>query len=269
MTFAQLVDAICGKFNDLVRDAVYMLWDVPGYKKFKIWDVPGGGNYGGAYCNEGRKSNIGNWTFGMDDQTDLLPTYCLNKSKTFQFKYVKNDSVRITAVCKFAESIACTWSMHARVLPSNGILCVKNLDSVHNCGATPLTRPTDIVFDLKNDYGLDISYCVAWLGVEKARGEVYRDHAMSFDQLRLYSDSVMEKNINSYINLEFHQQTGRFKGNLLVATVKDDNKGGNVTVRYGRAQLNHSTTRSGRPVIFQLLVAAEWVPVFPCCCRFS
>ncbi|KAL7203678.1 hypothetical protein ACSBR2_016860 [Camellia fascicularis] len=198
ITFAQLVDDICGKFNDLVRDVVYMLWDVPGYKKFKvdsdddirnmlclaksfglnhfdvlikIRDVPVGGNYGGAYCNEGQKSKFGNRTFGMDDQTDLLPTYCLNKSKTFlstqwvfgityvgqcfvgganefqeilctyavecgfQFKYVKNDSVRITAVCKFVESTAGTWSVHERVLPSNGILCVKKLDSVHNCGA--------------------------------------------------------------------------------------------------------------------------------------
>lgn len=200
----------------------------------------------------------------------------------FQFKYLKNYSVRITAVCKFAESIGCAWSVHARVLSSNEILCVKKLDSVHNCGAVvrthtnprtgsdlvlsvvadrvraqPLTRPTDIVFDMKNDYGLDISYRVAWLAVEKARGEVYGDHAMSFDQLRWYSDSVMEKNPNSYINLEFHQQTGRFvryfisfracidgfnhcrpllfldgtflkgrfKGNLLATTAKDGNKG--------------------------------------------
>ncbi|GMP71876.1 hypothetical protein CsSME_00030127 [Camellia sinensis var. sinensis] len=36
MTFAQVVDAICGNFDDLVRDAVYMLRDVPGYKKFKV-----------------------------------------------------------------------------------------------------------------------------------------------------------------------------------------------------------------------------------------
>ncbi|GMP60941.1 hypothetical protein CsSME_00023608 [Camellia sinensis var. sinensis] len=79
-TFTQLVDDICGKFDDLVRDAMYMLWDVPGYKKFKvdsdddiqnmlclaksfglkhfdvliqIRDVPVDGNYGGAYCHEG------------------------------------------------------------------------------------------------------------------------------------------------------------------------------------------------------------------------
>ncbi|KAL7201146.1 hypothetical protein ACSBR1_032953 [Camellia fascicularis] len=48
---------------------------------------------------------------------------------------------------------------------------------------------------------------------------------MSFDQLGWYNDSIMEKNPNSYINLEFHQQIGRFKENLLAATAKDSNKG--------------------------------------------
>ncbi|KAL7203090.1 hypothetical protein ACSBR2_016410 [Camellia fascicularis] len=249
---------------------------------------------------------------------DLLPAYCPNKSKTFlsgqwaysithvgqcfdggatefrevlcnyavergfQFKYIKNDSVRITVVCKFAASTDCSWSVHARMLPLSGVLCVKRFDSVHTCGAVvrtsrnprtgsdlvstivadrvrdkPLTRPTNVVFDLKNEYGLDISYQVAWLGVEKARGEVYGDHATSFDQLRWYSDSVMQKNPNSYINLEFDQKTGSFiryfisfracidgfnhcrpllfldgtflkggfKGNLLAATAKDANEG--------------------------------------------
>ncbi|KAL7224733.1 hypothetical protein ACSBR1_026086 [Camellia fascicularis] len=71
--------------------------------------------------------------------------------------------------------------------------------------AQPLTCPTNVVFSLKNNYGLDISYRVAWLGVKKARGEVYVDHAVSFDQLRWYSDAAMENNPNSYINLDFEQ----------------------------------------------------------------
>ncbi|KAL7225701.1 hypothetical protein ACSBR1_020955 [Camellia fascicularis] len=50
--------------------------------------------------------------------------------------------------------------------------------------AQPLTCPTDVIFGLKNDYRLDISYRVAWLGVEKARSEVYGGHTVSFDQLR-------------------------------------------------------------------------------------
>ncbi|CAL5440549.1 unnamed protein product [Camellia sinensis] len=110
---------------------------------------------------------------------------------------------------------------------------------------------------MKDGYGLDISYRVAWLGVEKARNEVFGDHAMSFDQLRWYSDAVMENNPHSYINLDFDQQTerfvryfiafracidgfngcrpllfldgtflkGRFKGTLLAATAKDGNQG--------------------------------------------
>ncbi|XP_028076401.1 uncharacterized protein LOC114278529 [Camellia sinensis] len=139
------------------------------------------------------------------------------------------------------------------MLPSTGVLCIKRFNSVHTCGATvrtcrnprmgsdlvsavvadrvrdqPLTRLTDVVFDLKNEYGLDISYQVTWLGVEKVRGEVYRDHATSFDQLRWYSDAVMQKNPNSYVNLEFDQKIGRFprfKGNLLAAIAKGVNQG--------------------------------------------
>ncbi|KAL7189402.1 hypothetical protein ACSBR1_039110 [Camellia fascicularis] len=198
----------------------------------------------------------------------------------FQFKYLKNDFVRITAMCKFEMSTGCSWLVHARVSPSNGVLCLKRFNSLHSCGAAvrtfrnprigsdlvleviadrvreqPLIRPTDVVFDMKNDFGLDISYRVACLGVEKARGEVYGNHAMSFDQLRWYSDVV--NNPRSYINLDFDQQTGRsvryfisfhacidgfnhcrallfldgmflngrFKGNLLAATAKDGNQG--------------------------------------------
>ncbi|KAL7224288.1 hypothetical protein ACSBR1_025699 [Camellia fascicularis] len=170
---------------------------------------------------------------GLMNFREVLCKYVVEHG--FQFKYVKNDSIRITVVCKFAASMGCTWLVHTRVLSAKGILRVKSFDSVHTCGTAvkthrnlrtgsevvssvvvdwvrdqPLTRPTDVLFDLKNEYGLEISYRVAWLGVEKDRSEVYGDHAMSFDQLRWYSDSVMEKNPHSYINLEFDQITRMF-----------------------------------------------------------
>ncbi|KAL7214299.1 hypothetical protein ACSBR1_026668 [Camellia fascicularis] len=106
--------------------------------------------------------------------------------------------MRVTVVYKFATSTGCSWTVHARVLLSNRVLCVRRFYSLHTCGVAvrtyrnprtgselmsdvianrvhnqPLTRPTDVVFDMKNDYGLDISYQVAWLGVEKARGIVW------------------------------------------------------------------------------------------------
>ncbi|XP_028107079.1 uncharacterized protein LOC114306108 [Camellia sinensis] len=318
-SYVKIVDEICGKFDGLVPGAVYLFFDFPGYKKFKedsdddIQNMlclaksfginhikvliqessvgVGGNRVVLDFADDGGISRHVSGNGFVDEQMDLLPTYSTEfrevlckyaVERGFQFKYVKNDSVRITVVCKFAASTDCSWSVHARMLPSSGVLCVKRFDSVHTCRAAvrtsrnprtgsdlvsivvadrvrdkPLTRPTDVVFDLKNEYGLDISYRVAWLGVEKARGEVYGDHATSFDQLRWYSNSVMQKNPNSYINLEFDQKTGsfvryfisfracidgfkhcrpmlfldgtflkgRFKGNLLAATAKDANQG--------------------------------------------
>ncbi|KAL7239556.1 hypothetical protein ACSBR2_005451 [Camellia fascicularis] len=122
----------------------------------------------------------------------------------FQFKYVKNDSVRITALCKFATSSGCVWLVHAKVSASNGVLSLKRFNSVHSCGAAirtyknprtgselvsdvitnhvraqPLTHPMDVVFDMKDSYELDISYHVTWLGVEKVMGDVFGNHAKS------------------------------------------------------------------------------------------
>ncbi|GMP57126.1 hypothetical protein CsSME_00021343 [Camellia sinensis var. sinensis] len=75
----------------------------------------------------------------------------------------------------------------------------------------PLTRSTDVVFDLKKEYALNVSYHTAWLGGEKARGEVYGDYHVSFDQLRWYADAIMHYNPGSYVNLDFEQSTGRFE----------------------------------------------------------
>ncbi|GMQ05590.1 hypothetical protein CsSME_00050560 [Camellia sinensis var. sinensis] len=110
LTFAQLVDVICGKFDGLVSGAVCMLFDVPGYKKFKVGDdddihnmlclgksfglnhidvliqarnIGAGGNDMVVDCVENGVNPLGNSIFGHDDQTDLLPTYCPNRSKTF------------------------------------------------------------------------------------------------------------------------------------------------------------------------------------------
>ncbi|GMP85049.1 hypothetical protein CsSME_00038361 [Camellia sinensis var. sinensis] len=45
----------------------------------------------------------------------------------YQFKYIKNDSVWITIVCKFATSTGCSWLVHTRVATSNGVRFKGNL----------------------------------------------------------------------------------------------------------------------------------------------
>ncbi|KAL7263222.1 hypothetical protein ACSBR1_001403 [Camellia fascicularis] len=249
-------------------ELVYFLFTIPGYNKFKVDcddDVRNmlllaklfgldhidaliqmQGNGLGSQCgvtvshDDRECETMDLQTTDMEAWTDLLASYCPHRMKTFlsvgwafnithvgqffwggahefqmvlykyaiecglQFKYVKNDAGRVTAMCKFATSTG--WRV-----------CEQ-----------PLTCLTDVVFDMKDGYGLDISYRVAWLGVEKARSEVFGDHDMSLDQLRWYSDVVMENNPRSYINLDFDQQIGRlvrFKGTLLVAIAKDGNQG--------------------------------------------
>ncbi|XP_028109702.1 protein FAR1-RELATED SEQUENCE 4-like [Camellia sinensis] len=154
----------------------------------------------------------------------------------FDFKFVKNDSVRVTAVCTLREQKRCSWLIHGRVQICNGYFYLKRLNNLHSCGAVvhteknnrlnsklvcniigdrlrdkPLTRSTDVVFDLKKEYALNVSYHTAWLGGEKARGEVYGDYHVSFDQLRWYADAIMHYNPGSYVNLDFEQSTGRFE----------------------------------------------------------
>ncbi|CAL5353027.1 unnamed protein product [Camellia sinensis] len=217
---------------------------------------------------------------GASEFRNVLRKYAVECG--FLFKFVKNDSVRITAVCTMRESRGCMWLVHARVLNANGFFYLRKWNSEHTCGVAvrtpknpragsdlvsdvicervrekPLTRPTDVVYDLKKDYGLEVSYRVAWLGVEKARGEMFGAHSISFDQLRWYSSVVMENNPGSYINIEYDEQNyrfiryfisfkacidgfnhcrpllfldgtflkGKFKGNLLAATAKDGNQG--------------------------------------------
>ncbi|KAL7174554.1 hypothetical protein ACSBR2_033738 [Camellia fascicularis] len=207
----------------------------------------------------------------MDDEQDLLAKYCLHVEKVFlsapwandirhvsqsfergaaefrtvlrkyavecgfQFKYVKNDFVRITTVCMMSESKGCMWSIHAHVLHANGFFNIRKWNDLHTCGVAvrtpknprassdlvsdvifervhdkPLTCPTDVVYDLKKDYGLEVSYRVTWLGVEKARDEMFGTHSISFDQLRWYNNAVTTNNPGSYINIDYDEQNNRF-----------------------------------------------------------
>lgn len=128
----------------------------------QIRSVEMGGNYGVVECTEdGGNDQDDIQNIGRDDQRDLLPTYCPNTGKMFlsaqwayeithvgqcfdggpnefcevlckyavergfQFKYIKNDSVRIIAVYKFVEAIGCKWSVHVRMLPSRGVLALR------------------------------------------------------------------------------------------------------------------------------------------------
>ncbi|XP_028085904.1 uncharacterized protein LOC114286874 [Camellia sinensis] len=83
----------------------------------------------------------------------------------------------------------------------------------------PLTRSCEVVPILKRDYGLDVSYHVVWLGVEKVKVIIHGDHSLSFDQLRWYSDAVMRYNPGSYVNIDYDVSNQRFYRFLVSFTV--------------------------------------------------
>ncbi|KAL7163569.1 hypothetical protein ACSBR2_039640 [Camellia fascicularis] len=52
----------------------------------------------------------------------------------FRFKYLKNDSAQIIAVCTLRESKGCMWSIHARVLHADEFFYIRKWNTEHSCG---------------------------------------------------------------------------------------------------------------------------------------
>ncbi|XP_028110616.1 uncharacterized protein LOC114309115 [Camellia sinensis] len=136
----------------------------------------------------------------------------------------------------FRETKGCVWNVHGRVENANGFFYIRKLNNAHTYGAevhimnhscinsdlvvdlivegvrdNPLTRPVHAIRDFKLGYGLRVSYLQAWLGVEKAKGDIFGDYLMSFDQLRWYVDVAKSCNLGSYIEFECDNDSKLFK----------------------------------------------------------
>ena len=101
----------------------------------------------------------------------------------FQFTYIKNDKLRITAECAYKESKGCMWHIHTSVEKTNGFFYIRTLNNEHTYGvavhtskharmtsslvsglileeisAKPLTHLVDVIKEIKDKYGVSISY---------------------------------------------------------------------------------------------------------------
>ncbi|XP_050109579.1 uncharacterized protein LOC126588521 [Malus sylvestris] len=154
----------------------------------------------------------------------------------FRLVYAKNDKERITAECFKKISDGCKWRIHASLCGGNGFFYIRSLNNVHTCTSDyekqktrsmgskvissvlmdqirekPMIKPTDIVKDFKQKYGLDISYHSARRGKELAKSEVHGDETLSYNQLLWYKDTLMSTNRGSHCVLECDLQTSRFQ----------------------------------------------------------
>ncbi|KAL7161730.1 hypothetical protein ACSBR2_042242 [Camellia fascicularis] len=154
----------------------------------------------------------------------------------FAINYLKNDATRVITECMMKSSMGCKWFVHGRVLMNSGSFFIMKLDNVHSCGVVarrscnkmvgsrlvsnivhddisdnPLTRPIKVKKKLKKQYGIDVSYRVAWLEVDKARGGLFGDFVSSFHQLRWYLETGMRTNPGSVFELDVDESSGCFR----------------------------------------------------------
>ncbi|KAL7202604.1 hypothetical protein ACSBR1_034132 [Camellia fascicularis] len=171
----------------------------------------------------------------------------------FAMNYLKNDATRVIAECMMKSSTGCKWFVSCSKMVGSRLVS----DIVHNdISDNPLTRPIEVKKKLNKQYGIDVSYRVALLGVDKARGGLFGDFVTSFDQLRWYLETAMRTNSGSVFELDVDESSGcfrrlfvafhgclygfqfcrsllfvdgtflkgRYKGHLLAATSKDGNQ---------------------------------------------
>lgn len=54
----------------------------------------------------------------------------------------------------------------------------------------------------KQNYGVDISYCVAWKSMDRGRSIIFGDHSASFASLPMYLDELVKTNPDSHVHLD-------------------------------------------------------------------
>lgn len=165
---------------------------------------------------------------------DALHKYAIAKS--FTYRFVKNDSRRLTAECT---DEGCPWRIHASRSQSNKEFTVKKLNDSHTCGrkaskkynrlanqkwvasvikeklrASPNYKPKDIKDDMQREYGLFLNYSQAWRGKFFAKQELHNSHEEACSQLPWFCEKILETNPGSVATVEVLDDS---KFNLFVA----------------------------------------------------
>ncbi|KAM1000023.1 hypothetical protein ACFX2A_006816 [Malus domestica] len=122
---------------------------------------------------------------GVDEFRSKLRKYAVGMG--FSFVYLSNNKARVIAECS-----------------------KKSSDGFDQIREKPSIKPIDIVKDVKQNYGLDISYYNAWQAKQMAKIEVHGDESLSYSQLAWYRDALISTNSGSYCVVECDPNTLRF-----------------------------------------------------------
>ncbi|XP_012839271.1 PREDICTED: uncharacterized protein LOC105959677 [Erythranthe guttata] len=154
----------------------------------------------------------------------------------FDFNYVKNERVRVTAVCEYRSSKNCMWRIHASIEKANGFFYIRKYEKHHTCGCgfgtsskrrltsniiadlivndvreMPDTSPNDIIVSTKLNYGFDINYYIAWKAVSAGKEHVFGDHSSSYSHLPSYFEELVSSNPGSAYHIDVDGESMKFK----------------------------------------------------------
>nr|GEU70402.1 PB1 domain-containing protein [Tanacetum cinerariifolium] len=139
----------------------------------------------------------------------------------FGYRLKKNDLVRASGVCA-AEG--CTWSIYASWVPAKQLFVIKKMNNVHTCTResressfpaknwlvstikerlqkTPDVTPKNLAEELKQDFGVKLSYTKVWRGIGGAREQLHGSSKESYNKLPSFCEKLVATNPGSVANL--------------------------------------------------------------------
>lgn len=75
----------------------------------------------------------------------------------------------------------------------------------------PGITPRDVIAMVKNKFGVDITYYVAWKSVNAGRDMIFGDHSHSYASLPAYLAEVERSNPGSMVDLDFDPEMNNFR----------------------------------------------------------
>lgn len=177
----------------------------------------GSTTYGCSRTNEVLSSFRREWSFDVDKEVDLMPSFCDHRDTVllsagwrdlikeigqkfvgvvefrealskfaiyfgFEYDFIKNDKERVSAACRMKHSdLACPWMVHGRVDHLSGNFYIRQLTNSHTCGASVL----------KLKHSRATSSLVGKLVIEDIRSQpLKRPVDVASDLKRLYGVSI-------------------------------------------------------------------------------
>ncbi|XP_012855784.1 PREDICTED: uncharacterized protein LOC105975150 [Erythranthe guttata] len=154
----------------------------------------------------------------------------------FEYEYVKNDTCRVKAECRFKDEKQCPWRIHASVDKSNNHFYIRKYNNNHRCGlffgtaskkrvtsdvimelidgyirTMPSITPRQIQAQIKENYGLDITYYVSWRSTDGGRDKIFGDHGVSYLYLPAYFREAGRANPGSVFHLQVDEVKNTFR----------------------------------------------------------